>query len=95
MPYLMALLIALQAADWITTREILKHGGREKNPLIRWLMGKVGVDRALGLKTLVVIGIGAVLTQIPWPFIAALSALYGYVITSNILVLRRLKAKGN
>lgn len=48
---LLGLVALLQAGDWYTTRTIISKGGREYNPLIRWLMGKLGVDPALAVKT--------------------------------------------
>lgn len=53
---LIILLLALQVLDYHTTKTILALGGRELNPVMRWLMDRVGVEEALTLKgTLVVI----------------------------------------
>ncbi len=86
------LLIALQAGDWLTTRAILAHGGYERNPVIRWLMGKLGVDPALAVKTVVVIVIGFVLTGLPILFIGLLCGFYAWVVVNNWRVLQRLKS---
>jgi hypothetical protein len=44
---LLILVIALQIVDVVTTVIILRRGGRELNPVLNWLMGKVGVLNAL------------------------------------------------
>lgn len=93
---LLALLLALQIGDWLTTREILAHPtGREKNPLIRWLMDRAGIDLALAIKTVAVIAIGASLTFLPWPFLAVLCAYYAWIVWANWRVLGRLRAKAD
>ena len=88
---LLILLAAMQAADWWTTRTILALGGYERNPAVRWLMGKLGTDAALAVKTVIVVAIGAVLLRWPWPFLAALNALYAWVVWSNWRVIERLR----
>ena len=44
---LFALLIALNIADAYYTRKILAAGGRELNPVMRWMIGQFGVNTAL------------------------------------------------
>lgn len=39
---LFVLLVLLQAGDVYTTNRILANGGREANPVIAWVMGKLG-----------------------------------------------------
>ena len=90
---LLILLAALQAADWSTTRTILALGGYERNPAVRWLMGGMGTDPALALKTALVCAIGALLLHWPWPFLAALTAAYAWVVWSNLRVIARLRAR--
>jgi len=63
MEILLCALAVLQYLDYYTTRKILAGGGREYNPLIRWLMAELGVDKALILKGLLVMGIGWQLGQ--------------------------------
>ncbi len=38
---------ALQVGDWLTTRRVLAAGGRELNPVLAWLIARLGVDGAL------------------------------------------------
>ena len=49
-----------QIGDAVTTLRILAKGGRELNPLIRWMMGRLGTAPALLVKGLVLVLIGAV-----------------------------------
>ena len=58
---LLFLLIALQVADAFLTVKILKDGGQELNPVMRWVMGKLGVVNALAaVKTPFVLLVAAV-----------------------------------
>jgi len=58
---LLFLFILLQIADCLTTVYILKQGGREINPFMNWLFGKVGILAALiGMKLIVTIALVAV-----------------------------------
>lgn len=41
------LLVALFAADGILTYRIIKAGGRELNPVVRWMMDRAGIVPAL------------------------------------------------
>ena len=44
---LLAFLILLQIVDVFTTRRILLAGGRELNPVMRWLVRKLGLMPSL------------------------------------------------
>lgn len=66
-----ALLIALallQALDAWTTWRILGAGGRELNPVMRWVMAQIGVVPALVVKGVGVAVIGWVVF-VPWPWV--------------------------
>lgn len=52
------LLFALQIADAYTTVVVLKRGGRELNPIMRYVFEAVGIEEALLLKAAVVTVIG-------------------------------------
>lgn len=54
---LTALFALLQVGDWWTTKRILANGGREINPVMRALIGAVGVDVALIGKGVVMVGL--------------------------------------
>lgn len=89
---LLVLLLVVQFGDWWSTRRILALGGYERNPLIRWLMGKLGVDLALAAKTAFVMAIGYSLTFLPIYLLAALCGAYGAIVRNNWRVLQRLKS---
>lgn len=92
---LLIVLAALQAGDWWTTRTFLPLGGRERNPLVRWLIDRLGVDPALAVKSAAVMAIGAVLAAFPAPwgasFLALLCVLYAHVVWSNWRLIQRLR----
>lgn len=90
---LLGLIIAAQLADVWTTMRVLKAGGIEANPLMRFLMRKVGVRSALwGSKLLVCSALvwvswrhsGMVVTAI----LGALLGFYCWVIYNNLRVLK-------
>lgn len=54
---LLFVFILLQIADCITTVYILKQGGREANPFMNWLFGKVGIVTTLVVMKLIAIGL--------------------------------------
>jgi len=78
------LLIALQILDGATTYyAIAKKGLAERNPLINWLIGRLGlVPSILLAKTSVI----ALLVTLPFPawLIYALAGLYFYVVGNNL-----------
>lgn len=84
-------LCAMQAADMLTTILVLEKNGAERNPIVRWLIDKLG--RVPGLLAAKAAGVtaGAVLVgqgQIEW--LAALTALYLVVVLNNLRVLHQL-----
>ena len=59
---ILALLILfgfLQVADGYTTYKLLSNGGRELNPVMRWVMDKLGMVQGLVLMKLLTIGLVA------------------------------------
>lgn len=40
-------MIVMQALDGVLTVKILSHGGVERNPVVRWLMDRIGIVPAL------------------------------------------------
>lgn len=92
---LFALLAALQIGDWITTARVLRRpGGRERNPLVRWLMERISLHPALALKAGLVTAIGWVLAAVATPpaiahgLLAALCAFYAWVCFHNWRLVR-------
>lgn len=83
-PIALALLALLQAADVITTIGALKRGAREANPIIAWMMGKLG-DYGWIFAKLLLAGVGAVLCfqgNLIWG-IWIMCLIYAYVVRSN------------
>lgn len=55
---LLFIFILLQIADCLTTVYILRQGGREANPFMKWLFDKIGIPAALiGMKLIVLIAV--------------------------------------
>jgi hypothetical protein len=75
------LLALLQIGDWLTTRTILNRGGRELNPIVRFLIEKLGLDLALLLKGTLVL----VIAWLTGPLVAWFGvALYVLVVGWNL-----------
>ena len=83
MKYLVLLLLAL---DIVTTTYGLRHGLSERNPLMRWLMGRIGVVQALcvshGLLAGAVLGFYGV--EMHWQAMALIAAIYALVVANNV-----------
>lgn len=84
----LAILGALQVADWYTTVTILEQGGRELNPVVKRLMDALGVNAALFIKSGIAMGCGLVLLNYP-PWIILLVAIYAGVVGWNLTQLRK------
>jgi hypothetical protein len=61
MIYLLAVFIALQIVDGVTTYLVLTNGGYEKNPIVAWGMAKVGMVPALVLFKGLSVALGVIL----------------------------------
>ena len=85
--------LALLVADILTTRRVLNAGGRELNPLVRWLMGKLGPDAGLWIRVPIQAAAGvAVYTAsatVFWVMVAAYVAL----IANNVYWVVRLEGE--
>ena len=78
---LLAVILALFAADAYTTIRILNAGGVEKNKALNWLMGALGRNEAL-----VVMKVAAFAACLMYPatwFLLLVIALYAAVVTHN------------
>lgn len=93
---LAALLIALNAADWRTTRAAILSGrGREANPFMAFLIARFGLDRALIGKGVGVAAFGVWIAAsaaktAPYDALATLlviNAIYVWVIRNNLRAL--------
>lgn len=88
-------LILLQIADGLTTYAIIKHGGYERNPAVRWVMAKLGLIPALIAVKVWAIGLLFILYLIPLGTYAMipLALLYVWVVANNVRVYRRLTGR--
>lgn len=95
MTALLAILILLQIADGLTTYAIIKRGGTERNPAVRWVMAKLGMIPALIAVKAWAVGLLFVLYLIPNGIygMIPLALLYGWVIWNNVRVYRRVTGR--
>lgn len=82
----LAIFAALQVADVTLTTLILRRGGRELNPAMRWLMDKLGTVPGLALPKVVLIGVFCAVMNYPGAdtAIAIASVLYAGVVAWNL-----------
>jgi hypothetical protein len=97
LPVLLALaLTALQAFDGWTTYRILKAGGVERNPVMLWLMERIGTypallaTKMLAVALVWVIALAPMDTRLRFLALSVLCAVYAWVAWNNWLVYRRL-----
>lgn len=92
---LFVLFVLLQIADGYTTSKLLAMPGtREVNPIMAWLMRKLGQTKALIIsKAGVVALIAFTLPSIVWWSLAAVDAVYGYVVWRNWKLLKQKEAE--
>lgn len=81
---LFALFAVLQFLDYELTSGLLQRGGRELNPVVRWMMERFGQQQGLMLAKLAALGVGAFLayTGSAWA-LAALCVVYVGVVAWN------------
>lgn len=81
---LASFLSCLIVADGILTYEILRRGGRELNPVLRWLFKKIGVAEGIVLSRLVLLAIFivAVPNSPVWLFVV-FNVFYAFVVAHN------------
>ncbi len=81
---LLVTLASLQVADFVTTRIVLDRGGYEQNPVAAFFMKLLTVNGFLAVKTIVVTVIGYVVGQESVWLLAAITAVYAWVIHYNM-----------
>ena len=81
---LASFLSCLIVADGVLTYEILRRGGRELNPVLRWLFEKIGVAEGIVLSRLVllIIFIVAIQNSPVWLFVV-FNIFYAFVVAHN------------
>lgn len=84
---LLVVFVLLQIADVWTTNKVLARGGREKNPIVRFLMRLFGQLWWVP-KLILTIGCGLYLAVQPWPegplWLVFIIVLYAWVVWSNL-----------
>lgn len=78
------LFIALNVADWWTTRRVIAAGGYERNPLMRWVLDRFGFA-GLAVAKVALIGpcIWGALVYDLWWVLAPLCVVYAWVVWNN------------
>ena len=77
-------LVALNSLDIYTTIRILRQGGTELNPVVSWLMDKVGVIPALIIpKTLFLSACWFFLLDLPTMVMFGLCCFYALIVLHN------------
>jgi hypothetical protein len=88
-----AAFVAFNVLDAGLTLNILKRGGRERNPLLRWLSTRLSPLSAMVLlKGAAIIAVGYFLNSLPVPLVVAFALAYLVVCLRNALVLRGMKS---
>lgn len=91
---LILLFAALQVSDAVLTLLILRDGGRELNPIMRWLMDKIGIVPALVWVKLGLVAAVAVWVQSVW-LLAVFVAIYIAVVAFNARNYERMWSDAN
>lgn len=83
------LLIALNVLDWMLTCAVIENGGRELNPVMRWVINHWGYWPMLAVKLVLMAGAIAACayTALPWLLIPP-CLFFAWVCVSNWRVLK-------
>lgn len=82
----------LQAADAYLTAHILKHDGRELNPVMDWVFDRIGVVPGLIItKTLFVAGLIAIVPYAPIYVYVVIAIAYVGLVIWNVSEYRKIK----
>lgn len=90
-PAAIALLVfymAISIADILTTERVIRKGGREANPVMRWLMEQLGRGGAYAVKMVVALGVGIVGAVLAPPALVLLNAMGCWVVWHNWRVVK-------
>lgn len=88
---LFAVFVALNVLDAAMTLRILKAGGMELNPLMRWFFSKMPPLAAMVLlKGAAITTVGYFLGELPLVAVGAIALVYLIVCVNNALVLRKM-----
>lgn len=90
---LAAIFILLQLGDFVTTRQVLSRGGRELNPIVQWLMTRLGIIPGLAVAKILAVALIVYLTattQIDQTVLIILNLIYLAVVINNYRVAQKL-----
>jgi len=90
---ILILFTLLQLADGWTTYRILQIGGRELNPVMRWLFARVGSTPVIVVAKAGAIAVAYWLLGIQYgpEAVGGLCIVYGLVVWNNVNVLERMQ----
>lgn len=89
---LFVLFVLLQVADAVTTTIGLDKGGREANPVLRWLFDKIGLAPAFMItKGVVIVLFWHYAEAIPLAIWLAMIALYSWIVYNNLGAIEKLQ----
>ena len=82
--------VALQIADAVTTVKILIKGGRELNPVMRWIFDRLGAFNGLAItKAGIILLFYSVKDVMPiWAYVLMIG-IYSYVVAHNLVQLKK------
>ncbi len=80
---LFVLVVALQAADGFLTWRVLRAGGRELNPVVRFLIAHLGTVPGLALAKLFLVVMVWLYLREQLLVLLAIAALYAWVVRHN------------
>jgi len=84
---LLGILIVLQIADYWTTMQVLQQGGHENNPVVTWLMQRLGVTVGLALGKVFAAGVAVMIYYLGGDYAAimlgAVCVFYAWIVMQN------------
>lgn len=90
--FFVGLLILLFFADAVTTDYIIRRGGVELNPVLAWLMDRLGRRQALLFVKAAALAV--IVALLPWltdPWRIAIVAMYVAIVGWNLFTIHKLK----
>lgn len=83
--YALAAIVLLNVLDVLTTMHVLSKGGREINPMVSWMIGKLGIVPALLVVKVFALGVlYSQLAVIPMYILLIIFAVYVAVLANNV-----------
>lgn len=85
---MLILFVALQVGDVLTTNKALATGAKEANPIVKWLMDKIG-DKWWVIKIPIIAIMFGVIYTPAWVILIPINILYIWVVWNNYKVGRK------